>query len=108
MPSFDTFINELKEEIINQAKISFSDFPDAAEADTFDAILHLKNDLKRLTMKLSQGSLTPEGFVALVTPKKDKMAYTNLTQSGVASERTEQFKDYLLSLIINRTIETFM
>ena len=107
MVGFDAFIDEFKEEVVNQAKISFSDCPDAAVTDTYDAVNAVKNELKRWTTKMSQGSLTQDGFVALASAKKDKMEFKNLSQTAVDPARTEQFRQYLISLLINRIIENF-
>lgn len=71
MPSFDEFLNALKENIEEFARANWNEYVNAVVDDS-DAFLNkAKKDMERWTGLLAMGQLTKEDFEWHVNGKKD-------------------------------------
>lgn len=99
-PDFSAIFKTIKEALAALAKDTIKDFTKEAINDTVSFLNNSKEKLKRWTVMLEQGILTPDEFGWLLESQKDLLVLEALKQKGIAAIRLEEFK--------NKIIETIM
>lgn len=99
--NFQDIFNELKDNIVTLAKISFKKFADQAAQDGKQLLEDLKDRLQRWTELLAQGQITPGDFEMLVLNQKDLIEMAALRQAGLSAIKAEQFRDSIINVVID-------
>jgi hypothetical protein len=101
MPDFDfeAFLDTVGEKLTTVASEISGEFRDAAIADGKAFIEASRESLKRWTLKLAAGELSPEEFGDLLEGEKDLAEMVTLKQTVMAKMQINDFKDALIGVI---------
>lgn len=102
--NFQKTIETIKNEAINLALTTFSNFKNEAKADALKLVENVKENLKTWTLQLAEGKLSKEDFEFLVLGQKELIEMNALRQAGVKLNEAEKFKSNLLALIAKTVI----
>ncbi|WP_290792210.1 hypothetical protein [Flavihumibacter sp. UBA7668] len=98
---FEDIFKTLKQQVEELAKLFVKNYTKAAIKDGRKFLDETKESLKRWTILLSEGKLTTQDFEWLVLGQKDLAQMIALKQAGLSVIRIEQFKNSLLSLVVD-------
>lgn len=99
MADFQKIFDELKEDVIDLAKLTFKNFKDDAEKDMNDFLDASKEKLQRWTLLLSQNKIDKDDFELLAKGLKDIAELKLIKQKALAKIRIDEFKNALVNLI---------
>lgn len=108
MPPFDDFLAALQGEIKELVDRSWKDFALAATQDANDFVTASRNDLRRWTALLADGSLTLLDFEFLLAAKKDLAQMIALKQAGLAQVQLDRFINGVVGAIIGAAEKTLL
>jgi|GEM_PF-3115040 len=97
-------LSDIEKEITAEAHATFLKLGKDAVKDSREFLSGVEGDIKRWSLKLAAGTLSQEGYVALVQGSKDLAELHALKQKGVGQVMLNEFQDKMISIIINRTI----
>lgn len=98
---FDDIFKTLKKQVEELAKLFVKNYTKAAVKDGRQFLDEAKESLKRWTLLLAEGKLTTQDFEWLVLSQKDLAQMIALKQTGLSVIRIEQFRNSLLSLVVD-------
>jgi hypothetical protein len=98
---FEEIFKTLKKQVEELAKLFVKNYTKAAIKDGRKFLDETKESLKRWTILLAEGKLTTRDFEWLVLSQKDLAQMIALKQTGLSVIRIEQFRNSLLSLVID-------
>ncbi len=99
--NFPNIINDIKNGILDLAKITVSNYIKDAKKDGQALLTLIKTDLERWTNQLVAGNITTKDFEWLLNAQKDSIKMAALEQAGIAQIRIDQFKGSVLNLIVD-------
>jgi hypothetical protein len=101
MPDFDfeAFLDTVGEKLTTIAGEISGEFRDAAITDGKAFIEASRESLKRWTLRLATGELSPEDFGDLLEGEKDLAEMATLKQTVMAKMQINNFKDALIGVI---------
>jgi hypothetical protein len=108
MASFNDFWKELTKELSEFADYSWSTFKKAAVSDGKAFLDQSKEDLKRWTVLLADGKLTPDDFEWLVAGKRDLAELVALKQAGLTKVALDRFSNGLVDTIVSTAFKVFL
>jgi len=97
-------LKELEKEITFEAKYVFLKIGQDAARDGREFLSAIETDIKQWTAKLDSGTLSREGYIALVHGAKDLAEMQALKQKGIGWVMIKEFKDRMAEMIIDRTM----
>ena len=100
-PDFSAIFDQLKKDVVSLGELTVKGYVKEAKDDGKKMLNEMKDNLQRWTLQLSRGDLTTQDFEWLVFSQKDLLLMEGLKQAGLASIRAEQFKNSVLSLVID-------
>jgi hypothetical protein len=100
-PDFSAIFDQLKKDVVSLAELTVKGYVKEAKDDGKKMLTEMKDNLQRWTLQLSRGDLTTQDFEWLVFSQKDLLLMEGLKQAGLAAIRAEQFKNSVLSLVID-------
>jgi hypothetical protein len=98
---FEDIFKTLKQQVEELAKFFVKSYTKAAIKDGRKFLEDTKESLKRWTILLAEGKLTTQDFEWLVLGQKDLAQMIALKQAGLSVIRIEQFRNSLLSLVVD-------
>ena len=108
MPNFNEFWSELQKEIVEFADYSWKTYKASAIKDGKAFLLKSKDDLRRWTDLLAEGSLTKDDFEWLVAGKKDVAELVALKQKGLAQVALDRFTNGVIDTIVSTAFKMFL
>jgi hypothetical protein len=108
MASFDVFLEELKNGILQLAEKEWSDLKGAAVADGNAFVQQLGEDLKNWTAELARGEISQADFKWLLEGKKDLAALEALKQAGLLQARLQKFVNGVIEVVVNTAVKVFL
>jgi hypothetical protein len=100
-PDFSAIFDQLKKDVVSLAELTVKGYVKEAKDDGKKMLTEMKDNLQRWTLQLSKGDLTTQDFEWLVFSQKDLLLMEGLKRAGLAAIRAEQFKNSVLSLVID-------
>jgi hypothetical protein len=100
-PDFSAIFDQLKKDVVSLAELTVKGYVKEAKEDGKKMLTEMKDNLQRWTLQLSKGDLTTQDFEWLVFSQKDLLLMEGLKRAGLAAIRAEQFKNSVLSLVID-------
>jgi len=97
-------LKEIEKEITFEAKYVFLKIGQEAARDGREFLSAVEGDIKKWSLKLDSGSLSREGYIALVNGTKDLAGMPALKQKGIGWVMIKEFKDRMAEVIIDRTM----
>ncbi|KYP13944.1 hypothetical protein [Flavihumibacter sp. CACIAM 22H1] len=98
---FEDIFKTLKKQVEELARLFVKNYTKAAIQDGRKFLEETKESLKRWTILLAEGKLTTQDFEWLVLGQKDLAQMIALKQAGLSVIRIEQFRNSLLSLVVD-------
>ncbi len=108
MPDFNDFLKALKDNLVELAKAEFADYRDQVLSDGTAFAEKAKNDLKRWSEELLDGSLSKTDFEALVKGKSDLAEMEALKLAGLTQVRIDKVKGRVLDTVIGTAFKLFL
>jgi hypothetical protein len=101
MPTdFGNILETIKQGIVSIAADSLKDFSKEAIADGNEILRGIEPKLKKWSLEVAEGKMTPDDLKDLVLGEKDNMQLVALKHKGFAMIRADKFKADVLHLII--------
>ena len=100
-PDFSVIFDQLKKDVVSLAELTVKGYVKEAKDDGKKMLTEMKDNLQRWTLQVSKGDLTTQDFEWLVFSQKDLLLMEGLKRAGLAAIRAEQFKNSVLSLVID-------
>jgi hypothetical protein len=108
MASFDDFIKKIEIGVLSLAKDTIKGFGNEALEDSKDFLKKTEEDMKRWIKMLVSGELSQEDFKDLVLGRKDLLEMYSLQKAGLALVEIDQFRNSLISLIVDTAFGEFL
>lgn len=99
--SFDDIFKTLKKQVEDLARLVVKNYVKEAVKDGRKFLEETKESLQRWTLLLIDKKITTQDFEWLVMSQQDLAQMIALKQAGLAQIRIEQFRNSLLSLVID-------
>lgn len=99
--NFDHIFKTIKQQVEDLAKLFVKHYTKQAVKDGRKFLEDTKENLKRWTILLAEKKLTTQDFEWLVLSQKDLAQMVALKQAGLSVIRIEQFRNSLLSLVVD-------
>jgi hypothetical protein len=97
----NAILQTLQTGIENLAKTSLANYITQAKSDGMDTLNAMKSNLQDWATQAAQGQLSAPDLNFLVQGQADLVKITALTQAGVAQIQLDQFKQGVITLIVN-------
>ena len=98
---FESLLKNLKDEISSLAVSTVKDYADQAKKDGLNMIEALKTDIQNWSQEVIDGKLSKDDLEFLVMSKKELIQMNALKQAGLALVKIDEFKNSVLTLIVN-------
>jgi uncharacterized protein (DUF305 family) len=98
---FESLLKNLEDEISSLAVSTVKDYADQAKKDGKNMIETLKTDLQNWGQQVIDGKLSKDDLEFLVMSKKELIQMNALKQAGLALVKIDEFKNSVLTLIVN-------
>ena len=98
---FSEIFKQLKDQVIDLAKLTVNKFKDEAIADAHKLLDESKEDLERWTKLLAEGSISSSEFEFLAANGIGLFQMSLLQNTILAKVKIDQFRNSVLNLIIN-------
>jgi hypothetical protein len=108
MPTFNDFISNLKNDLLDFAKENLDEYKDEILKDGNAFIDKAKKDLARWTDGLATGTLSQTDFEFLLKGKKDLAEMEALKQLGLSKIRITKITNSIIDVVIGSAIKTFL
>ena len=102
---FDDIFKTLQTEVETLAKSSLKKYTKEAIDDGKKFLNDTKDNLKRWTTLLSQGTLTKQDYEWLILSQKDLAQMHALKQAGLSLGNVDQFKLSLLNVVVGTVLD---
>lgn len=99
----EKLIINLRNSIVDLAKMIWKDYEDAAIYDGTSFLNNIKDDLEKWSLQLADQSLTQKDFDLLIREKKVLVKLKALSDQGLSEACLDKFADDLLNTIISGT-----
>jgi hypothetical protein len=107
MPDFQEFLDILKGKIWDFAKSNWKEHQDAVVSDGSDFLNKAKEDIKRWTRLLAEGSLSQDDFKWLVEGKRDLAEMKALERAGLALVQVDKCRNGILEIVVGTAFDFF-
>ena len=87
---------------------NFKELTKESKKDLTDFLLSSEEKLKRWTILLIEEKITKEEFEWLVKSQKDLLVLTSLKEVGISKIKLSNFKNKIISVIINTVISSII
>jgi|JI7StandDraft_1071085.scaffolds.fasta_scaffold183102_2 hypothetical protein len=108
MPSFDQFIDALRENLSTYAEEQWEEFKKEAVKDGRAFAKEAAKDLARWTSALAKGDLSSDDFKWLLKSKKALFELNALKTAGLSKARLARFVNGVIDLVVDTAIKTFL
>ena len=98
---FESLLKNLEDEISSLAVSTVKDYADQAKKDGLNMIEALKTDIQNWSQEVIDGKLSKDDLEFLVMSKKELIQMNALKQAGLALVKIDEFKNSVLTLIVN-------
>ena len=98
---FNQILKTLKQQVEDLANLFVKHYTKQAVKDGRKFLEDSKENLKRWTILLAEKRITPQDFEWLILSQKDLAHMVALKQAGLSLIRIEQFRNSLLSLVVD-------
>jgi hypothetical protein len=102
--NFKEIFSQLKEDVMELAKNSFTERKQEAIEDTKKLLEEMEEKLRRWTNLLGTGDLTLEDFKFLVNSQKDLVALHALKEAGESEVDIDALKNGLFDTIVGSVV----
>ena len=103
--NFEELFNDLKEEIITEAKEKFGEQGKDIIADMEEYLAHSKEKLKKWTLLFAAGSIDKEELAWLLQSQKDLLILKTLQNAGVSKISIGHFKNKVIDSVFSKILE---
>ncbi len=101
---FESLLKNLKDNIGSLAVSTVKEYADQAKTDGLNMIETLKTDIQNWSQQVIEGKLSKDDLEFLVMSKKELIQMNALKQAGLALVKIDEFKNGVLTLIVNGLI----
>jgi len=98
---FESLLKNLEDEISSLAVSTIKEYADQAKTDGLNMIETLKKDIQSWSQEVIEGKLNKDDLEFLVMSKKELIQMNALKQAGLALVKIDEFKNSVLTLIVN-------
>lgn len=102
--NIEDILREIKAELSKLFSENFKTLTKESQKDLNNFLLTSEEKLKRWTLLLLEQMITNEEFEWLVKSQKDLLLLTSLKEAGVSKIKLSNFKNQIISTIINTVI----
>ncbi len=102
--NFEALFNDLKEEIIAEAKEKFGVQGKDIIADMEEYLAHSKEKLKKWTLLFADGNIDEDELAWLLQSQKDLLTLKTLQNAGVSKIRVGHFKNKVISTVFSKVL----
>lgn len=106
MINFQTFIENLKDDLKSSAPEFGVDLWDALIEDGLDFVHKTREDIEKWSHQFAQGELTKDEFEWLMLAKKDLAEMQALKQKGLALARIDHYKDAITYSVLRAVFKS--
>ena len=103
--NFEELFNDLKEEIITEAKEKFGEQGKDIIADMEEYLAHSKEKLKKWTLLFAAGNIDKEELAWLLQSQKDLLVLKTLQNAGVSKISIGHFKNKVIDSVFSKILE---
>ena len=103
--NFEELFNDLKEEIITEAKEKFGEQGKNIVADMEEYLAHSKEKLKKWTLLFAEGNIDKEELAWLLQSQKDLLILKTLQNAGVSKISIGHFKNKVIDSVFTKILE---
>ena len=103
--NFEELFNDLKEEIITEAKEKFGEQGKNIIADMEEYLAHSKEKLKKWTLLFAEGNIDKEELAWLLQSQKDLLILKTLQNAGVSKISIGHFKNKVIDSVFTKILE---
>lgn len=104
MTKFESFLEVLKQNILDMADKELQEFKLAAVMDGITFTSKLRADLLRWNIQYANGDISRDEYEWLLEGKKDLAEMEFLKQQGLAQVRLDNFVNSLITMIVSTAI----
>jgi hypothetical protein len=105
---FDEFVTRVAKGTKDLAENTLRGYKEEALVDTKIFLEKSKDDAKRWSKLLVEGSITKDDYEWLILSRKDVVELTLLKQAGLSAVRIDRFKNALINLVIDTAFDVFV
>jgi hypothetical protein len=103
--NFEELFNDLKEEIITEAKEKFGEQGKDIIADMEEYLEHSKEKLKKWSLLFAAGNIDKEELAWLLQSQKDLLILKTLQNAGVSKISIGHFKNKVIGSVFSKILE---
>lgn len=108
MPTFNDFVSNLKNDLLDFAKENLEEYKDELLKDGTLFIEKAKSDLERWTEGLASGALSKVDFEFLLKGKKNLAQMEALKQLGLSKIRITKITNGIIDVVVGSAVKTFL
>ncbi len=101
---FDKLLDELKEEIVAEAKSNFGEEAEIVVSDMQDYLKTSKEKLKKWTGLYLDKSIDEDELAWLLKSQKDLLTMRGLYKIGVGQLKIARFKNRIIGIVFNKLV----
>lgn len=102
--NFEELFNNLKEEIITEAKEKFGEQGKDIITDMEEYLAHSKEKLKKWTILFTEGNIDKEELAWLLQSQKDLLILKTLQDAGVSKISIGHFKNKVIDSVFSKVL----
>ena len=103
--NFEDLFNDLKEEIITEAKEKFGEQGKDIIVDMEEYLTHSKEKLKKWTLLFADGNIDKEELAWLLQSQKDLLILKTLQNAGISKISIGHFKNKVIDSVFTKILE---
>lgn len=103
--NFEELFNDLKEEIITEAKEKFGEQGKDIIVDMEEYLAHSKEKLKKWTLLFAEGNIDKDELTWLLQSQKDLLILKTLQNAGVSKISIGHFKNKVIDSVFTKILE---